>query len=517
MADISDKLSVALVANEVDELHKQGGLGDYVGSFARTLNDMGHDVRIFMPAYSDLDLSGSKPLFEVEVDGAMVDVHEFSLEGGVKAYAIAPQLGKQEERISRPIDLPPSVYTSSINEEQVKYVLLTSRAVLDVVEVLSKQSAFNPDIFHCNEWTTAPVAFFLGNEKEHRFADSSVVYTIHNNEYKGKFSEGFGNTPAKVVFKNLVSMFGLGDIRKRQLNKIIEAYDSVGNINLADAGKLFAHAVNTVSPSYGREIGFQGILNGLDEHNWDPRRVLNVDEVNRRNLGEVMMAKMAKKKVMQERYGLEPNPNAIVISYLHRYCNQKHTAEVAKIVPLILAHKGVQFVARGDGHMGLYLSSDDYGNMVDDGRASIMNRFVGKDQEELIYAASDIFLMPSSFEPCGYSQMKAMTAGAVPIVNPVGGLKDTVTAYGPANQDGTGLVVDLGGVFFSGKVVEYKLLSKVFDAIMMKNAHPEIWEKLVGNCISQNFNWNQGGGKGPIHQYISLYRKAMDMKTIEAE
>jgi starch synthase len=528
------KLSIAFVVSEADELHRFGGLADFGGSLPRTLKRLGHDVRVFMPSYPDVV---GKPGFQVEVGGKKLDVWETQLTGNVPVYVIARsgdfdnyhlgmstyQNGQRDERLNR--GFIGTVYQRDLRSGDVVNASLFSQGAIATAAHLQERG-FKPDVFHSNEWASALVPLLLRSKASFAqpFEQAASVHTFHNNDFRGRFQF---DTGVDVLERLLLK--GAGDALLEGI--VVKGYSS--RIELAQAADA-ADKRNTVTPAYasvmqkdGAYPDLVGIVNGFDSINFSPARALGISSVSEENISEVVKAKQRKKLEVQRRFGLTEDPLAFMVCYLHRYSEQKGTDLANIALPFMLQYPRLQFVARGGdatraGGVAWLVPSHAKA------RVSALDTFATRDEEEMIYAASDLLLMPSRREPCGYSQMKAMGVGTVPLVNPVEGLLATVKKFNFVDCfEGNGLYIEhplpsskweipYNSLAFGliANLAEHvsPIVSSVLSAADLYSSQPVVWRKLMGNCVSTDFRWNQGRGKGPVTEYVSLYREAIDAR-----
>ncbi|HVE13258.1 MAG TPA: glycogen synthase, partial [Elusimicrobiota bacterium] len=419
-------MRIAFVASEAVPFAKTGGLADVVGALAAQMAARGHEVRLYVPAYPcALRAAGeTEPGPELAVPiGASPARGRFlrSRVGGVEArllecpaYFGRPGLYQEAGR-----DYPD-------NAERFAFFC---RAVLEDC----RAPGAAPDVFHCHDWQTGLVPALLAAGRDGALAGSSSVFTIHNLAYQGNF-------PAAA--------FAVTGLPAAAFSPAGLEYH--GNVGYLKAGLVYADGLSTVSPEYAREIqteelgmgmdgvlrgragSLRGILNGLDVDAWDPAR----DAALLRRYGprDWEEGKKACKRELQGECALEQNVGELLIGAVARLDPQKGLDLGLQVLPEALA-RGAQFVLVGQGRPDLERAFEDFAHAnprnvhfhtgFDDGFA------------RRVYAAADLFLMPSRFEPCGLGQLIAMRYGALPLATRTGGLADTVreraSAAGPAN------------------------------------------------------------------------------------
>jgi len=290
-----------------------------------------------------------------------------------------------------------------------------------------------------------------------------------------------------------------------------------GSANFLKAGCVFADRINTVSPSYAREImmpyygeGLDGILNaraaevsgiinGIDTVYFNPSDDPRIPAHFTKGR---LKGKAVCKQALQERVGLEQRPDVPMFAMVTRMTEQKGFDLVACVLDDLMIREDMQFVLLGTG-------DDRFENFMRAAEYRYKGRlcsYIGynEDLAHLIYAGADFFLMPSRFEPCGLSQMIAMRYGTVPIVRETGGLRDTVLSYNEANGNGNGFT------FFNYNA--HDMLHTIERAIRFYKEKPEIWRTLQTRGMNGDYSWTHSAG-----EYLKIYQKLFEDKEPEAE
>ncbi len=406
-------INVLFLAAEAEPFVKVGGLGDVAGTLPRALralstDDLKIDVRLVLPMHSVIKAKSLKPAGIFSISRNKSDVVVEAFEGvldGMPAYFINGD----------PIRASGSVYSSNNKLDAEKYVFF-SLAALE----LPRQINWQPDIIHCNDWHTAPTAY--GNlvkrweDKKNRIAS---VITIHNLPFLGP------------DVKDILEDYGL----------------PLANTDLPDWARVMpmplglwaSDAIVAVSPTYAQEIlheefgcGLQdffrnrsdtlsGILNGLDTVSFDPATDPVIDE---NFSADNLSARKKNKTALQEKLGLPVLSDVPLFGMVTRMDEAKGIDIALKGLKM-LGKKSWQLVILGAGNPKLEEQAKKLQEAMPD-RVHVETRYDAKLARQ-IYAGSDVFLMPSRYEPCGLSQMIAMRYGSVPLVRAVGGLHDTVT------------------------------------------------------------------------------------------
>jgi len=481
-------LTVCLLASEAAPLSKTGGLADVSSAIAKYLHTAGHDVRLFTPLYSSID----RTRLSLE---SVPQLRNVELQLGLHRYRFSVLAGKLP-RSSAPVYLVecPELFSRSTlyttdPDEHLRFLAFT-RAVF----VSCQHLQWAPQILHCNDWHTgfAPLFLKASYDWDRLFAATRSVLTIHNIGYQGAFSAA-----------------AVGDLNLGAKSYLLHQDDlQAGTINPLKHGIMYADAITTVSPTHAQEIctdqygmGMQqalrarggaltGILNGVDYEEWDPRhdRFLPYHYDARRP--EV---KAQFKRTFLARLGLDYDPAVPLAGIVSRLASQKGIDLMFDSLPEVLQWRALSLVALGAG-------DSQYERFLSGLQERFPRRVLfrkGYDEEfaHWIEAASDMFLMPSLYEPCGLNQMYSLRYGTVPIVRRTGGLADSVEHYDPHTGLGTGVVFD----DYDSEGLEWAL-----NSALDLYAEPEHWQRMVRNGMSRDFSWPRQGGL-----YVDLYEKLL--------
>jgi len=477
-------LRICFIASEVAPLAKTGGLADVAGALAKYLHLAGHDIRVFMPLYAQIDRS-SLEVWPVDF------LQDVSLRLGTQVFRISVHTARLPGAATMIylIDCPAlytraSIYTND-PDEHIRFIALTHAALM-----CCQRMGFAPQVVHCNDWHTGLAPLLLGTvfSWDRLFHQAKSLLTIHNLGYQGQFSAA------------RAADTGLG------VQDFDYAETSQGRINPLKEGILHADHLSTVSPTYAREIqtsqygwgledvlrtratDLTGILNGVDYEEWDPRhdRHLPVHFDARQLQGKAEL----KRRLMQ-RTGLEPVASRPLIGMVSRMTLQKGFDLLFDTLPAVLTARDAALVVLGNGdtrYEGFFteLQHRFPGRVV-------FHRGYSEELSHWIEGGADLFLMPSLYEPCGLNQMYSLRYGTAPIVRRTGGLADSVTHFDPATGQGTGVVFndfDAGGVRWA------------IDTALDWYAQPSLWRQLVHNGMAQDFSWRRQVG-----EYETLYRR----------
>lgn len=489
---MQDKLKILIVSSEIDPFAKTGGLADVAGSLPKALAKLGHDVRLMMPRYKQIKNTEYMTDMPVEMDG--------HLETAIIKTSLLPVKGP-EQNLKIPVyfvDNYKFFYKDGLYghpDDGARFNFFT-KAVLSALPKID----FQPDVIHCNDWQSAMLPLFMKYkyEDEPFYRDTATVFTIHNLQYQGRFPKEMLitlNLPEKKFFTP-------------------DQLEYWGNINYMKGGILYADLINTVSDKYSLEIqtaqfgegldgllrkraqDLYGILNGIDYHNFDPE---TDDRIHKNFSLDNLEGKKENKYALQKEMGL-PQRDVPLISMISRLASQKGLDLLANVIDDLL-QTDVQFVLLGSGE-------DKYQQFFSELKIRYRDKaavHIGFDSNlaQRIYAASDIFLMPSRFEPCGLSQIISMRYGTIPLVHATGGLEDTVIDFHEDEKRGNG--------FSFNHYSAVELWKTLQRAVGLYNDYPKQWHQLVSNAMKADFSWNKSAEK-----YVSYYRTAINKRQKEA-
>jgi starch synthase len=413
---MTDPLRVLFLSAEVAPFAKRGGLGDVAGSLPKALAAQGHDVRVVMPAYQHIERGypGVEPLaltLNVPLGGQFIaaGVFEGTLPGSnVPVYFVA-----QHHLFDRP-----EVY--GYWDDAYRFAFF-SRAALDLIYAALD---WRPDVVHAHDWHTAPAITWLATAGQHdtRYAGTPSVFTIHNLAHQGR--------APWHIFEYL----GIWT------HSLVE--EPYGEANFMARGIYHATMINTVSPTYAREImtpgggagldgllrhrsfDVHGILNGIDEETWNPTTDPHL--VTTFGPGD-WEGRQENRRALQQMVGLPQRDDVPLVAMVSRLDWQKGLDITGHVVHRLLNGEAgdAQFVVLGTGERQYEEMFAHIAGYHRDKMTAILEYNAGL--APLIYGGSDMFLMPSLFEPCGLGQLIAMRYGSVPVVRATGGLADTVT------------------------------------------------------------------------------------------
>jgi starch synthase len=479
-------LKICLATSELTPLAKTGGLADVCSALAAYLHRAGHDVRVVLPRYSIIDSQG---LDIVPVDYLQhIPMRIGAREGHFSIDTVqlpGTTLGIYLVRCPELYDRA-GIYTAEA-DEYLRFVLL-SRAAVEMCQHMG----FAPDIFHCHDWHTSLIPLYLKTTYawDRLFANARSVLTIHNIGYQGVFN-------ASV----------LPDLYLDGAHHMLYQDDlGLGRINFLKTGILHAQLLTTVSPTYAREIqgeeygmGLQellrargdtlvGILNGVDYREWNPE----TDPLIPARYSRTRLAgKGVCKRELMKDLALAGGASQPVIGMVTRLTAQKGIDLLQKVLPPLMQRRSFALAVLGSGEARyerfFAWLQDHYRDRV------CFYRGFNNKLAHWIEAGSDMFLMPSRFEPCGLNQMYSLRYGTVPIVRETGGLADSVRLYDPRTREGDGIVF---------RDYHEAGLEWALNAALDLFQNEPIWHRIMQNGMAKDLSWERQGSR-----YVELFRE----------
>lgn len=479
---------IFFISSEVYPLAKTGGLADVAGSLPKALSKLGYQVVVATPFYkknfpSELSL---EELHQIKVSiGEEVkegfSYHTF-LDGGIPVLLLS-----QEDYFNRENLYGDQHGDYEDNAERFSYFC---RGVL----LALKNLGWKPDIIHCHDWQTALLPFYVKNlwPEDDFYHNSGSLFTIHNLAYQGLFP------------RDKLGVMGIGDEFFTP-----DKLEFHGKVNTMKAALVYSDLISTVSPTYSKEIqvpeyGFGldgvlrsrkddlcGILNGIDYDTWNPSQD---KQIAKNYSADNLEGKKENKKMLQKENNL-PLIDVPLVGLISRLADQKGVDLIAGAIEEMM-NLPLQFVLLGRGDYRYNRMFEEIGKEFPQ-KTGI---HIGFDlsMARRIYAGSDIFLMPSRYEPCGLGQMISLRYGTIPVVRKTGGLADTVRGFNPTTGEGDGFLFKNCN---SGDMID------VLRGAIEVYEDKENWEKLIRNGMKKDFSWEKSAT-----EYSKVYENILRKK-----
>ena len=477
-------MKILFAASECVPFVKTGGLADVVGSLAPVLAQKGHDVRVIIPKYAAIPEKYETSMnhavdFEIQLGWRRQYCGiETLVQQGVTFYFVDNRyyFGRN--------------YIYGMGGDEYERYAFFSRAVLNCLPLID----FWPDVIHAHDWQAGMIPALLRTQYNNlpHYSRIKTVMTIHNLQYQGIF----GIKDVMDVLHLPANLFTDDKI------------EHFGSANFLKAGLVYADEITTVSPSYAEEIqtGFYGerldgllraknnhltgIINGINTEEFNPATDTRIAATY---TADNMKPKAENKRALQEQLGLEVRDDVPIVGIVSRLSSQKGLDLVDYVISDIM-REDLQLVVLGMGD-SRYINLLNWAEQNYPGRVAARYA-MDHDLAHRIYAGSDIFLMPSQFEPCGLSQMISLTYGTIPIVRETGGLRDTVLSYNEFTGEGNGFS------FFNYNA--HDMLNTLQRTLSYYTDHPDIWQKLMERGMRGDYSW-----KHSAELYIALYEKML--------
>ena len=469
-------MKVLFAVSECVPFVKSGGLADVAGALPKELNRLGNDVRVILPKYS---------LIAEKFRDKMVKVDEITVSVGWRQQYCGIETLKYEGITYYFLDHEYYFYRDSLygHYDDGERFSFFCRGVLDALKAID----FQPDIIHSHDWHAGMINFLLKEEyvQDDYYNQIKTVFTIHNLQFQGIFPY---------------------DILHDLLNIDVENFWKVefhGHVNFMKAAIVASDSITTVSPTYKDEIqtayygerldgllrsrksSLVGIVNGIDDTLYNPATDKEIEEPY---TVKTLSKKAKNKAALQSAFGLPVEEDIPLISMVTRLTKQKGFDLVKRVLDEALS-KDIQMIVLGTGEKEF----EDYFKHMEWLYPNKFKAYIGFDETlaHRIYAGSDMFLMPSKFEPCGLGQLIALRYGTIPIVRETGGLNDTVSSY----REDTGV----GNGFSFQNFNAHDMLHTIYRAIEFYQ-QKDVWQGLVENAMQQDYSWAQSALK-----YNQLY------------
>ena len=484
-------MKVLFVASEAAPFIKTGGLADVMGALPKALQALGVEPALVIPNYEGIGAdykNEMETVYEGSVDLSWRNQYlgvKKLVQDGIPVYFIDNEYYFKREKL----------YGYDDDAERFAYFAKAALAMLHYID-------FKPDVIHTNDWHTGLLGTYLKEDfmQDPFYQGMKNIYTIHNLKYQGVF----GREIVEDVLGMPLRLLYNGNI------------ENAGNVNFMKAGMCYADFITTVSPSYAEEITYpyfgegledyvalcagkiSGILNGLDEREYDPETDPNIPVCF--DAANVLVKKPLAKEALQRELGLAVNREIPVLAMITRLVEAKGLDLVMHIMDELMEEQ-VQLVVVGTG-------DEEYADALRElawrhpGSVSV-NILFNEGLARRVYAGADMFIMPSRYEACGLSQMIAMRYGTIPVVRETGGLKDSVINFDKyTTPEGNG--------FSFANFNAHELLFTIKRALTCYEEKP-LWEKIVSNAMHSDNSWNRSA-----QAYADLYaRIAGDTITVE--
>jgi len=487
MKDKSKSLNVMFAASECVPFAKTGGLADVVGSLPGELKRLGNEVSVCMPYYKhvkkscpkakDIGIELKVPLGERVVTGTVL---RYDDKAGVRFYFIRNK--EYYDRVQL-YGTPEGDY-----KDNAERFVFFGKAILELINALKTPV----DILHCHDWQTGIVPGLMryGANGTSALQDTKTIFTVHNLAYQGLFPH---------------EDLGLTGLPEETFTP--EGLEFYGKISLIKSGMIYSDAITTVSKKYSKEIqseefgcglegvlanrshNLYGILNGVDYDVWSPEKDKFI--AKKFSVDDPSGKKECRRDLLNE-FGLKIPAKVPIIGVISRLADQKGFDLIAEDIEKVL-DMGVAFVLLGTGNVKYHEIFEKIAKNHPK-RTGIRIAFNEKLAHK-IEAGSDMFLMPSRYEPCGLNQMYSLKYGTIPIVRATGGLDDTIKSYNRRSRKGNGF-----------KFTAYKhkaLLSTIRHAVELY-ADKDHWRQIVKNAMSEDFSW-----AASAKEYFKLYKSIL--------
>ena len=481
MSAMTEPLKLCFVSSEVAPFAKTGGLADVAAALPEYLFQQGHDIRVFMPLYSSVDRSDLQ---------ALDDIGEITLILGSQRYTFSLFRTAAGELPVYFIDCTALYHRSQLytndSDEHLRFAMFCQAVI-----VACQHLRWAPNIFHCNDWQTALLPLYLQTVYgwDQLFAASRTLLSIHNIGYQGLFAA------------RIVADLGLAE----QAHRLHQEDVQQGLVNFLKTGLLYANKLSTVSPTYAEEIcgteygmgldsllrqrraDLVGILNGVDYAQWSPQ---TDPYIPYHYAADDLSGKRKNKDDLLQRLQLQAAEEAPLLGIVSRLASQKGFDLLQTVLPGILQRYDLRLAVLGSGERDyeafFELLQQHYPHAV------CFYKGFNNELAHFIEAASDIFLMPSHYEPCGLNQMYSLRYGTIPVVRKTGGLADTVELYDPTTGSGTGIAFEHANS---------QGLNWAIETALALYGDRTAWQQLQQNAMAQDFSWQRQG-----QHYVELYR-----------
>jgi len=481
-------LKILYAASEVLPYASTGGLADVAGALPKAVKKAlgdGADVRVVMPLYPQIRQKFEKELEPVcEKTVRLAWRNQYCGIWQIRSAGVIFYFLDNRYYFDRPF-----LYGSFDDGERFAFF---GKAILELMAAV----AFFPDVFHANDWQTAPAVIYLKRKYAHLapYGNIQVLFTIHNIAYQGIYD-----------FSLMADVFELDEWDRGTV-------EYSGSINLLKGAIVCADRISTVSRRYAEEILMEyhahglhhilraccgklcGIVNGIDTDYYNPAAD---PDIAAPYTAKDRRGKMVCKAELEKICGFAPSPDTPVLVMVSRLASHKGFELVIRVIDELLLETDIRFALLGTGEKEL---EDFFVRLAErfPGRAAVKLEY-NKSLAKKFYAGGDLFLMPSKSEPCGLAQMIASRYGTVPIVRETGGLYDTIQPYNREDGSGNG--------FSFANYNAHEMKDAVSRAGELYREKPDAWQALTETVMQKDFSWGASAGK-----YIALYREMTEAR-----
>ena len=480
-------MNILMITSEAVPFSKSGGLADVASALSIALANLDNNVSVLMPSYGFIDLSDfSAPIatFDVELNSKQekVSIVKKTLRN-VDYYALVHPLFTNRKGIYGDTSFTP------YGDNYERYMLL-AKATFPLCKTLD----LKVDILHAHDWTAGFVSYLLKKSKDKYFSKCKSVFTIHNLAYQGVF-------PRLEALKASI-----------ELTEDIFVGTSVNkSVNMLRTGLLYSDYITTVSPTYAKEIqtaefgcnlhqilkdrnsDLFGIINAIDYDEWNPKTdIYFTNHFDSKDLS----GKKELKKQVQKIFNLEVNEDIPLISMISRFAEQKGFYELLdgeNALETILSNDDAQVLIIGTGDEVIQEKLVELDKKYDNLSVNIMfsNKYA-----HMVEGASDFFLMPSRYEPCGLNQLYSLRYGTLPIARKTGGLADTIFDIGEFPNEGTG--------FMFSQLESHAIIETVKRALDIYKNDKETLYMMIKRSMESDFTWTKSA-----LAYLKIYTKEL--------
>ncbi|OGI12376.1 MAG: starch synthase [Candidatus Margulisbacteria bacterium GWF2_35_9] len=483
-------MKILFLSSEVIPFAKTGGLADVAGALPKALSKIGHDVVVVMPRYRQVNKE--KYNLQLALTDLVVEVGDKQINGAAFSSVIPDSKTKvyfieNNDLYDRDglYQVPGTDKDYIDNDERFIYF---SRAALDMCKRLN----WKPDIIHCNDWQTGLVPVYIKTlySIDPFYQGIKTILTIHNLGYQG--------------------VFEAESMSKTGLDESLFTMDKLefwGKLNFLKAGLVYADFITTVSERYSQEIqteeygaglngllnarksSVSGIINGIDYNVFSPS---NDPIIHKKYSLKTIVNKLDNKKYLLKQCGMRRKVGAPVLGIISRLVDQKGFDILAEIIDKLL-HLNIQLIVLGTGEQKYHKLFSELQSKYPT-KMSLQLKY-DANLAQYIYAGSDMFIMPSKYEPCGLGQLISLRYGTIPVVRETGGLADTIVDFDLAKD----FEQDKGNGFVFSKYDSQELYKTLLRAINVYSDE-KAWKKIVSNAMKCDFSW-----KSSAQKYSQLY------------